>query len=126
MMATQTANLKQEQSKSALTVNISAADRAMGASMIASGVGSLVLGIAIVLAEANAGIKSFLTWSSGVGPLSGKTGVAVIAFVISWVVLHYAFQRRAMTLTASFVITVVLLVLGLLLSFPPVFMAFGG
>jgi hypothetical protein len=94
--------------------------------MIASGIGSLVLGIAIVLAEVNADIKTFLTWSSGVGPLSGKTGVAVVAFVVSWVVLHYAFQRKAISLTASFVVTLVLLVLGLLLTFPPVFLSFGG
>lgn len=125
-MATQTADLERGQSKSEAAVEVSVADRAMGASMIASGIGSLVLGIAIVLAEVNADIKTFLTWNTGVGPLSGKTGVSIIAFVISWVVLHYAFQRRAISLTTSFVVTLVLLVLGLLLTFPPVFMSFGG
>lgn len=125
-MATQTADLERGQSKSEAVVEVSAADRAMGASMIASGIGSLVLGIAIVLAEVNVDIKTFLTWNTGVGPLSGKTGVSIIAFVISWVVLHYAFQRRAISLTTSFVVTLVLVVLGLLLTFPPVFMSFGG
>lgn len=125
-MATQTADLERGQLKSEAGIEISAADRAMGASMIASGIGSLVLGIAIVLAEVNAGIKTFLTWNSGVGPLSGKTGVAVIAFIVSWAVLHYAFQRRAISLTPSFIVTLVLVVLGLLLTFPPVFMSFGG
>lgn len=125
-MATQTADLERGQSKSETALEVSAADRAMGASMIASGIGSLVLGIAIVLAEVNVDIKTFLTWNTGVGPLSGKTGVSIIAFVISWVVLHYAFQRKAISLTTSFVITVVLVVLGLLLTFPPVFMSFGG
>ena len=125
-MATQTADLERGQSKSEAAGEVSVADRAMGASMIASGIGSLVLGIAIVLAEVNADIKTFLTWNTGVGPLSGKTGVSIIAFVISWVVLHYAFQRRAISLTTSFVVTLVLLVLGLLLTFPPVFMSFGG
>jgi len=125
-MATQTADLEKGQLKSETGTEISAADRAMGASMIASGIGSLVLGIAIVLAEVNADIKTFLTWNSGVGPLSGKTGVAVIAFIVSWAVLHYAFQRRAISLTTSFIVTLVLVVLGLLLTFPPVFMSFGG
>lgn len=123
-MVTKTADTGQIRTESVVEVN--AADRAMGASMIASGVGSLVLGIAIVLAETNADIKTFLTWNSGVGPLSGKTGVSVIAFVVSWIVLHYAFQRKAVSLTTSFIVTVVLLVLGLLLTFPPVFMSFGG
>jgi hypothetical protein len=58
--------------------------------------------------------------------LSGKTGLSIIAFIISWVALHYAFQRRAVSLTTAFLITLVLLVLGLLLTFPPVFMSFGG
>jgi hypothetical protein len=77
----------------------------------------------IVLTEmkAGAGLKAALTWVGPVGPLSGKTGVAVIAFIISWVALHFAFKRRAVTLTTSFVIAVVLLTLGLLMSYPPIF-----
>ncbi|MBK8030441.1 MAG: hypothetical protein IPK17_13245 [Chloroflexi bacterium] len=125
-MATQTTKFQQAVQSSVETTSISVADRAVGAAMIASGVGSLVLGIAIVAAEANAGIKSFLAWNSGVGPLSGKTGVSVIAFIISWVALHFFFQRKAVSLTTSFIITVVLVVLGLLLSYPPVFQAFAG
>ena len=125
-MATQAGKLNRAQVPTRVMAEISAADRAVSASMIASGIGSLVLGIAIVLAEVNAGIKTFLTWNSGVGPLSGKTGVAVLAFLASWGVLHYVFQRNPLTLMRSFVVTIVLLVLGLLLTFPPVFLAFGG
>jgi len=108
------------------STEISKADRAMGAAMVASGIGSLVLGIAIVLSEASPGFKTFVSWISGVGPLSGKTGLSVIAFVASWVALHYFFQRRPIALMTSFIITVVLVALGLLLSFPPVFISFGG
>lgn len=122
----QVSSLNKQQGKVEENTEISVADRAVGASMIASGVGSFVLGVAIILTEMNADIKTALTWNSGVGPLSGKTGVSVIAFVLSWVILHYAFQRKGITLTNSFIITMVLLVLGLLLTFPPIFMAFGG
>jgi cytochrome c1 len=125
-MATKTADLDRGQSQAEVTEEISAADRAMGASMIAAGVGSLVLGIGVVLAEVNADIKTFLNWVGPVGPLSGKTGLAVIAFILSWVILHYAFQRRAISLTRSFIVTVALLVLGLLLTFPPVFVSLAG
>ncbi len=125
-MATQTTKFEQAVPSSVETTTVSMADRAVGAAMIASGVGSLVLGIAIVGAETNAGIKSFLAWNSGVGPLSGKTGVSVIAFIVSWVALHFYFQRKVVTLTTSFIVTVVLVVLGLLLSFPPVFAALAG
>jgi len=104
-------------------VEVSAVDRAVGAAFIASGIGATVLGIMIVLTEmpSGAGLKTALTFVQSVGPLSGKTGVAVIAFALSWVLLHYVFKKRAVTLTVSFVITVVLVALGVLLSYPPVF-----
>lgn len=125
-MAMRMESLGKQQVKPVAVSEVSVADQAMGASMIASGIGSLVLGIAIVLAEVSPAIKAFLTWSKGVGPLSGKTGLSVIAFVLSWVVLHYAFRNKSISLTTSFIWTVVLVVLGLLLTFPPVFMSFGG
>lgn len=115
-------------SKAQTSDEITVMDREVGAAFIASGIGSFFLGLMIVLTEmpSGAGLKSFLTWVGPVGPLSGKTGVAVIAFVVSWVALHFVFKNRALTLTRSFVIALVLLVLGLLMSFPPVFEIFAG
>lgn len=101
------------------------ADQAMGAAMIAAGVGSLALGLAIIGAEASAPIKAALTWSKGVGPLSGKVGVSMIAYVVSWLLLHNAMKGSNISLQRSFVVMLVLVILGVLLTFPPVFMAFG-
>src|SRR4051812_37189182 len=51
------------------------------AAFLACGVGSAVLGLAIVLVEASPGhVKSWLNFYDPVGPLSGKTIVAVVAF----------------------------------------------
>lgn len=125
-MATKTAGFKDEKITGVSKSEISVADRAMGAAMVASGIGSLVLGIAIVLSEANADFKTFVTWNAGVGPLSGKTGLSVIAFILSWVVLHYVFKNNPISISRAFVVTLVLTVLGILLTFPPVFMSFGG
>lgn len=101
-----------------------AMDSAVGAAFIASGVGSTVLGLAIIGAEASAGIKDALNLWNPAGPLSGKTTVAVIAFLISWVLLHLGMKNRTISLTTSFIITAVLVGIGLLLSFPPVFEMF--
>ena len=111
------------ESKTTVRDEITELDREVGAAFIASGVGSFFLALMIVLTELKAGadLKSFLTFVGPVGPLSGKTTVAVIAFVVSWVALHFAFKNRAVTLTRSFLIALVLIVLGLILSFPPVF-----
>jgi hypothetical protein len=114
------------ESKTTVRDQITELDREVGAAFIASGIGSFALALMIVLTEmkAGAGLKSFLVWVGPVGPLSGKTGVAVIAFVVSWVVLHFAFKTRAVTLTRSFIIAVILVVLGVLFSFPPIFELF--
>jgi hypothetical protein len=50
--------------------------------------------------------------------------VAVIAFFVSWVLLHFAFQRRAVPLMTAIIIGGVLLALGLLFTFPPFFEMF--
>ncbi|MBL8097418.1 MAG: hypothetical protein JNL73_24775, partial [Anaerolineales bacterium] len=102
--------------------HVSAADRVMNAAMIASGIGSAVLGLMVVGAEVNPGLKAFLTWDKGVGPLAGKAGVAVIAFLISWVALHVTFQKQSPRLMTALWITVGLLVVGVALTFPPIYM----
>jgi hypothetical protein len=102
----------------------SALDREVGAALIASGIGSLVLGLTVVGAEASESIRDALIWSDSVGPLSGKTGVAVIAFVLSWLGLHYALKNARLPLMTSFIITLLLVGLGLLLTFPPIFELF--
>jgi len=105
------------------SAEVTVMDKEVGAAFIASGIGSVALGLMIILTEmkAGAGLKTALTWSPGVGALSGKTGVAVIAFVISWVALHFAFKNRGVSLMTAFVITLVLVGLGVLMSFPPFF-----
>lgn len=107
-------------------VTESVVDREVGAAFIASGIGSLALGITILLTElkAGAGLKSALAFNSGVGPLSGKTTVAVVIFAVSWIALHFALRNRSVKLMTSFIITIILVALGMLFSFPPFFVLF--
>lgn len=106
--------------------------------MIASGIGSFVIGIGVILNEYSEVIKSwigvdfhaFLEFDknfglgAGVGPLSGKVVLAVIAFVVAWLVLHYAWRRRDVDLGRAFTATLVLVALGFALTFPPIFTLF--
>jgi hypothetical protein len=101
-------------------------ESALSASFIASGIGSVILGLTIIGAETNAGIKTFLTLNAGVGPLGGKVILTVIGFFVSWGILHFVFRNRPTKLSTGFTIGVILVIVGLLLTFPPVFLAFGG
>ena len=97
----------------------------VAAVFLAAGIGALVLGMLTTLAEANEGIKSWLEWSTSVGPLAGKTIIAVIAFVVAWVVLGIGLRGRNPKPSTVFTWTAVLVAVGLVLTFPTFFQALG-
>jgi len=108
------------------------------AAFLAAGVASLVMGIGVVLNEASGSIKdaigvdfnAFLQFDknfglgSGVGPLSGKVGLAVISFAASWVVFHLWLRGKEVNFRNGFIAALVLVGLGFALTFPPIFMLF--
>ena len=94
------------------------------AAFIAGGIGTFFVGLMTTLAEASAGLKTFLTWSTPVGPLSGKTTVGVLAWLIAWFVLNNMWKGKDYDMRRAFTITLVLIGLGLLLTFPPIFEIF--
>lgn len=100
---------------------------AASAAFVASSLGCFFIGLFTTLAEISPAIKTALTWSVPVGPLSGKTILGVILWVISWLVLHNLWKDKESDFGKSLTITLILVVLGLLLTFPPVFqLAAGG
>ena len=94
------------------------------AAFIAGGIGTFFVGLMTTLDEASAGLKTFLTWSTPVGPLSGKTTVGVLAWLIAWFVLNNMWKGKDYDMRRAFTITLVLIGLGLLLTFPPIFEIF--
>jgi hypothetical protein len=62
----------------------------IAAAIIAGGIGATALGFFTTLAEASEGVKDWLQWSDAVGPLSGKVLMAVLVWLVAWVVLHLA------------------------------------
>jgi hypothetical protein len=108
------------------------------AAFLAAGIAPLVIGIGVVLNEASATIKSaigidfnaFLQFDknfgfgAGVGPLSGKVGLAIIAFVVSWGLLHLWLRGKEVNFRTGFTVALVLVGLGFALTFPPIFKLF--
>lgn len=96
----------------------------VAAALLAGGVGAAVTGLMTVLAEASAGIKTALTWSVPVGPLSGKTSTGVIAFFLAWIIAHYLLRGKNVDFNKYATAAFILLVIGLLGTFPPFFELF--
>lgn len=99
----------------------------VAAAFIAAGIASLVLGLFATLSEMSEDINGFLRWDtnygigSGVGALSGKVGMAVIAYVVSWVVLYIALRGKEVDFRKAFLVSLILVGLGFALTFPPIF-----
>jgi hypothetical protein len=102
-------------------------ERATGpvaAAVLAAGIGAFVLGLLTTLNEASTAVHDFLEFDEDVGPLSGKTIIAVIAYAASWAVLHGLWRRQNPALRPILIATVALIALGILGTFPTFFQAF--
>ena len=94
------------------------------AAILAGGVGCLALGVFTTLAEASTSVADKLAWSDKVGPLSGKTILAVIVWLVSWAILHAMYRNRDAETRKALTIALVLIGLGFLLTFPTFFQLF--
>lgn len=104
-----------------------------GAAFLAAGIGAFVLGLNTSLAAAFPPAEGATAWwdfaanygiGDGVGPLSGKVIVAVLAYVISFVGFGFAWRGREVNLGPILWIAAILLLLGFAGTFPPIFEAF--
>ena len=94
------------------------------AAILAVGIGTLILGILTTWSEASTGFADALQWNDRVGPLSGKTIISVIAYFGSWGALHLIWRRSNPPLRRIVWITVALIALGLIGTFPKFFQQF--
>jgi hypothetical protein len=99
-------------------------DGVAAAAVLASAIGVFITGSLTTLAEISGSLKTALTWSGAVGPLSGKTGVGVIVWLILWPILHAVWRDKEINFSAIYIVSLILIALGWLLTFPPVFEAF--
>lgn len=99
----------------------------VAAVFLAAGIAPFTLGLLIVLNEAKIIASTTLDFSknygigSGVGPLSGKTVIATIVFIVSWAILGWLWRGREVNFGRVFAASLVLLGLGFAMTFPPIF-----
>ena len=88
------------------------------AALVAAGVGCAALGVVTTLAELSPGLKGILNVYDPVGPLSCKTTVAVIFWLIAWSVLARRWHVRPPVMKSALVATFVRIGAGFVGPFP--------
>ena len=95
------------------------------AAILASGIGCLALGLFTTLVQALAPAREALNFYGPTGPMSGKTILATAVWLVAWAMLHFLWRSDQVDFGKIFVVTLVLIALGLLGTFPLFFRSFG-
>jgi hypothetical protein len=94
------------------------------AALLAGAAGIALLGIFSVLAQWLPPFRMLLALNPAVGSLSGKTTIPVVLWVILWLVMDYSWKGKELDFKKVLIWIRVLLVIGLLGTFPLVYRLF--
>ena len=90
------------------------------AAILAAGVGSFTLAALACAGDKLATVKNSLVFYKRTGPLSGVTTVAILVWLFAWGILEWRWRNRTVAAGRISAIALVMLGLGLLLTFPPI------
>lgn len=99
------------------------------AALMAAMVGMLTLAVVNVF---TAGSKAFNVWvhevgklwmpgAAGIGPYSGKETLALVAWLGTWLILHFALRNKDLEISRWFIVFLVGVGIATTLIWPPVF-----
>ena len=91
----------------------------VGAAILSAGIGCFVLGVLTVVGDGSKPVAKLLTFYTPSGPLSGVSTVAIVIWLVAWLVLARLWGAKTVAMRKVNVVAFVLLGVGLLLTFPP-------
>ena len=89
------------------------------AAILAAGIGCAAVGILAFAGDASGAIGGLLNFYHPTGTLSGVTTVAIIIWLVAWLILNRLWQGRTISMTTINVWAFAGLAVGFLLTFPP-------
>jgi hypothetical protein len=90
------------------------------AALLAAGFGSFALALLAMIADKAPSVKAALIFWKPTGPLSGVTIRAVVGWLVVWLLLHKLWRKSSVNLGLVSKLSLALLALSLLLTFPPI------
>jgi hypothetical protein len=99
-----------------------AANGAVLAAFLAAGIGAFAMGLVVLLNEA--GLFTAPSVHAGAGGVSGRTTLAAAAWLAAWAMLHRLWGQGNVHPGRVYALTLLLIGLGVLATFPPVWQLF--
>jgi len=90
------------------------------AAVLAAGIGAFVLPVLAIAADKIPSVKRLMVFYQPTGPLSGVTTSAILVWLAVWAILNFRWRGRSVAVARVSAVALLLLGLGLLLTFPPV------
>lgn len=90
------------------------------AALLAAGAGAFALSVLAIAADRVVAVGKFMVFYKPTGPLSGVTTCAIAVWLVAWAILDLRWKRRDVALGRVAAAALALLLLGLLLTFPPI------
>lgn len=99
----------------------------VAAVLLAGGIGAAIFGLVTLIFELNdkSAFAKSMTWYKPVGGLSGKSSLGIIAFFVAWAILHFLWKDKDTDFARISSISLALLVVGFIGTFPPFWHLFG-
>lgn len=88
------------------------------AAFLGAAIGAFAMGAIVLLNEA--GILAAPALYGPAGGVTGRTTLAVVVWLIAWALVHYRWKDREIGVRRVYLITLILIAIGLLGTFPPV------
>ncbi len=98
--------------------NESATNGSAAAAILAAAIGAMAMGAIVVLNEA--GVLAAPALYGPAGGVTGRTALATVTWLVAWGVLHTRWKNRHVPSLRVYQISIVLIVLGILGTFPPI------
>jgi len=94
------------------------------AAILAAGIGCAAIGVLAFASELSPGLGGLLNLYNPVGPLSGKTTVTIVIWLVAWFGLSRAWGNKTVNMRTVNLAALILLAIGFVLTFPPVWYLF--
>ena len=91
----------------------------IAAAILSAAIACFTLGLTTIASDKNKAINKFMNFYPPSGALTGETTIAILVWLAAWIILARVWRNTSRALTPINITSFTLLVLGLLLTFPP-------